>query len=107
MARVFGGEAPRGGFVRAATRGQPSDAIRRPQIGKGCAGRLRPRRDAAFPAQAQVAAWCAGKRPARAELGCFGPFWAVLGPILAVLRTVNSTFSHFIRNFCLTTSCLI
>jgi hypothetical protein len=87
MARVFGGEATRGGFVRAATPGQPPDAIRRPAVDRGRAGRLRPRRGAALPAQAQVAAWCAASSPARAvaalgraHLGRFGLdfdlFWA-------------------------------
>jgi hypothetical protein len=80
MARVFGGEAPRGGFVRAATRGQPSDAIRRLQVDPRRAGRLRPRRGAELPAQAQVAAWCTVSSPAReltaldrAAMGRFGP----------------------------------
>jgi hypothetical protein len=66
MARVFRGRTPRGGFVRGETRGQPSDAIRRLQVDPRRAGRLRPRRGAALPAQAQVAAWCAASSPARA-----------------------------------------
>jgi hypothetical protein len=46
-----------GVFVPAATAGQPSDPEQ--------LGLLWPRRDAVFPAQAQVAAWCAGQSPAR------------------------------------------
>jgi hypothetical protein len=78
--RVCGERAADRGFDPAATAGRPSDLSRRPQRDKGRAGRLRPRRGAAFPAQAQVAAWCAGKRPARAvaalgraSLGRSGP----------------------------------
>jgi hypothetical protein len=73
------GEAPRDGFDRAATAGRPSDLIRRLQREDGRAGLFRPRQDATFLAQAQVAAWCAGGRRARAlaalgraNLGQFG-----------------------------------
>jgi hypothetical protein len=80
MVLRFEGSGCDAGFYPPATAGRPSDLIRRLQREDGRAGHSRPRREAAFPAQAQVAAWCAGKRLARefcrAGPGRDGPFWA-------------------------------
>jgi hypothetical protein len=70
------GEDATGVFAPAATAGRPSDLIRRLQEVSKTLGSFWPRRGAAFPAQAQVAAWCAGQQP-RARLTALG--WAALG----------------------------
>ena len=61
MKQGFRRETVVGGFCSAESAGEPSDSIRRPEALVAAPGQKWPRREGAFPAQAQVAAWVAGR----------------------------------------------
>jgi hypothetical protein len=63
LARISGKDAARG-FCPSEVDARPSILIGRSRSIRGRAGRFWPRRGTTFPAQAQVAAWCAGEPPA-------------------------------------------